>query len=66
MTTEEKIEKFSKRALDLALEQINTHIREVDNQMFQDYAKVIILTTTAITAQLIVEYDENKEKELIE
>jgi hypothetical protein len=59
---QEKYDLFIKRAQALAEEHINNHVKGLGDEKLETVAKAIITTSALITAQLLAEYDDNKEK----
>lgn len=49
------------RAMQLAQAQIEKNIKDLGDEKLTKLAHAIVLTNAIITAQLIAEYDENKE-----
>ncbi|RBN40880.1 hypothetical protein DMN50_12945 [Priestia megaterium] len=62
MSMESKLETLSSRALELALEHLDEERFKFNDETLEHICKLVVLTSTSIAAQLIVEYDDNKEK----
>ncbi|AZV42710.1 MULTISPECIES: hypothetical protein [Peribacillus] len=57
----EKLELIQSRAIEIANEQIEKYVRGLGDDKIEKLAETIIIINAAVTARLLVEYDNNKE-----